>query len=555
MLPIAWLACADPHPEPASATSVRFDPAGDLDWGDVGWPSDLHLDDHGRIALGALPADTPLAEPIRARLASRDGACTSCALSFLVDGELDGVPGEVGALGDPIVLVDLETGDPVPLRVEAADGRLTARPTPGHVLRSRARYAFAVTDALAGADGRPLAPSPAFDDVRRARPGADPRARALLEPAFAVLDRDHVVGLTVFTTTDPTREVRALRDVVRGWSFAPPVVDAVWTGADLDELLGVPGEDRPGADVPPAPGTEGTAAIPHETTAIALAGRFRAPRFVEGTGTDVGLPLRDDDGLPYAVADDEVPFLLIVPEGADVARLPVVVAHHGFNASRTTAFAFADTVGRAGFAVLAIDAYQHGARAASAVDLVHAMRGGVPGADGFAETEELDVSGRVFGLLGTPSELALSPDWALGAFGQFAADALSTVALARDGDWSAVASADPRLAGLAFDPDRIAFLGNSMGAVVGTSVLSAEPDVGAGVLNVLPGGIVDTLAESGEFRFLVDGVLLPLIGVDPASDVGLDPLVDLYRQVLEPVDPLALAPDWGAGVVIVNLEV
>jgi hypothetical protein len=35
-------------------------------------------------------------------------------------------------------------------------------------------------------------------------------------------------------------------------------------------------------------------------------------------------------------------------------RLPVAIAHHGFNASRVTGFATADTAARAGVAVLAI---------------------------------------------------------------------------------------------------------------------------------------------------------------------------------------------------------
>jgi hypothetical protein len=67
------------------------------------------------------------------------------------------------------------------------------------------------------------------------------------------------------------------------------------------------------------------------------------------------------------------------------------------------------------------------------------------------------------------------------------------------------------------------------------------------VQNVPPGSIVETLAESTEFRPLVDSVFLPLIGVTgPFDEVNrhllFDPIVDLSRWILEPIDPLALAP-------------
>lgn len=559
MLPL--LAACAPEPGPVGTTVARFDlHPGALAWGDVPYPSDLYRDDDGRIEIGALPdgiEPTPLADAFRELLSARDGFCTTCTAAFRIDGDLDAVPAEVADLTDPVVLADLETGEPVPLRVQWADGLLTVRPLPGHVLAPARRYAVAVTDALVGGDGLPVRADAAFAAVRDGAPDADPRAVAVLGEAFEVLDRERVVGLGVFTTDDPARDLFAVRDAVAARPPARATVDRVWTGAALDDLLGVPAEDRPGIDAPPAAGTAGTAAIRHATTAIVVAGRFPAARFLEGQGTDVGVTSRGADGLPEALGEDEVPFVLMVPAGADPANLPVVVAHHGFNASRTTGFVLADTAGRAGYAVLAIDAYQHGARAPSAVDDLHAMRGDVEGADGFAETSPLDVSSRVFGLFGTPPERMLSPEYPLAAFGQFAADVLSTLALVRTGDWSLVADADPLLDGLAFDPDRVAFVGNSMGAVVGTSVVTADPALPA-VLDVMPGGIVDTLAASGEFSSLVDDVLLPLLGVTgPFDEVerskALDATIDLYRWALDPVDPLAHSAHLGAGDVLVQL--
>jgi dienelactone hydrolase len=558
---------------PEATSTVRFELGdGPLAFGDVPFPSDLYRDAEGRVSLGAWPNPHDggaMFEALRELLATRDGFCTTCNVTFAIEGGLDpaSLPDartltEADA-GERIALVDIDADSPergrrVPLRAQwdQERGLLSVRPLRGVVLRPHTRYAAVLTDALRGEDGTPLAPSADFvalrDDAESDPSPRLERARAVLEPALSTLGelgwpRRHVVGLSSFTTEDPTRELLSMRASIR--ASAPPVarVERIVTGEALDDLLGVPATPGPGIDLLPAEGTEGTRAIAHETTALVVVGRFSAPRFVEGTGTDVGAITRDDQGLPVAESSDDVPFLLIVPRGVDLAHLPVVVSHHGFNASRTTGFVLADTAGRAGYAVLAIDAYQHGERAASARDELHAMRGELEGADGFSEASQLEVSGRVFGLTGGAEGMTLFPGYPLAAFEQFAADALSTVRFVREGELDELRAADPSLGELTFDAERIVFVGNSMGAVVGTSVVAAEPDVRAAVLDVLPGSIVETLCESGEFRPLATGLLLPQVGVSGSFDeheraMVFDPTVDLIRWVLEPIDPLALAP-------------
>jgi pimeloyl-ACP methyl ester carboxylesterase len=555
-------ACAEPTHEPVeppSTTSVRFAIADGvpLAFGDVPFPSDLYRDDDGRIALGAFPnpiADGPMFAELRAELGGRTGFCTSCAITFTIDGELledtiprSAEPGTIATLDDSIALVDVdpdspELGQSIPLRVqfEPALGRLSVRPARGAVLHGSRRYAAVLTTALRGADDLPLAAAPDFAATRDGD-ASDPvleRASTAIEPALAALeelglDRESIVGLASFTTEDPGADIRSIRAALHASAAPVAIVDRVWTGAEIDELLGTVATPGAGIDREPAAGTEGTSAISHETTAMVVSGRFAAPRFVAGAGTDVGALARDEQGRPTATGTDDVPFVLVIPHDVDLRSLPVVISHHGFNASRTTGFALSDTAGAAGFAVLAIDAYQHGARAATADDRLHAMRG-TDGPDGFAEASTLDVSMRVFGLVGVPTEQKLYPGYPLAAFEQFAADAMSTVRFVREGDLSALRTAAPELADLAFDPDRIAYVGNSMGAVVGTAVVVAEPDVHAFVLDVMPGSIVETLAESGEFRPLMDSLLLPQLGVEGEFDevereLVFDPTVDLVR--------------------------
>jgi hypothetical protein len=157
------------------------------------------------------------------------------------------------------------------------------------------------------------------------------------------------------------------------------------------------------------------------------------------------------------------------------------------------------------------------------------------------------VSGRVFGLIGAAPGLELFPGYSLATFHQFAADVSSAARLVREGELASAVSDALADASVAFDPDRMGFIGNSLGAVVGVSALVAEPSFRAAVQNVQPGSIVETLAESTEFRPLVEALFLPKFGVEgPFDEVDrhllFDPIVDLSRWILEPVDPLALAP-------------
>ena len=90
----------------------------------------------------------------------------------------------------------------------------------------------------------------------------------MLAPALDELERlgigrNRIVALASFTTEDVTADVLAARAAVQG---GPPLEVSIerWRrGDEIDELLGIPSEDRPGIDVPPAPGVAGTRSIAH----------------------------------------------------------------------------------------------------------------------------------------------------------------------------------------------------------------------------------------------------------------------------------------------------
>jgi hypothetical protein len=220
-------------------------------------------------------------------------------------------------------------------------------------------------------------------------------------------------------------------------------VDRVYPNATttLDELLGVPSEDRFGFDVPEVGGAMGDIGIRHDTTSRIVIGSFDGARVVSGSGTDVGTVVRDAEGRPMVTGPERIPFLLIVPEGADVTSLPVLVVGHGSPRTMMDGLAFADTLGAAGIAVLAFDAYQHGGRSPTAVDLLDPR--GRPMPDGISEHDGMTVLTRIQGVQGVPAGMEASVAYIEGSFAQVHADAFSAIRFASEGDLSAIAAAMP----------------------------------------------------------------------------------------------------------------
>jgi hypothetical protein len=564
-------------PGPAMAV---FDPPGSgaLSWGDVPFPHDLYLGEDGTVDIEALHLDTPLWSATRELINTRRGFCTSGAVHFPIDGRLDPAsvpgdaePGAMPSLDDAIILFDADPDSPdrgalIPLRVEwnPVLGELAVLPVRGALLAPNRTYAAALTDRVLAEDGTPLGVSEVFAAVRDG--GGDARAeraRAVMMPGLDTLGTlgvslDRVVSLAVFTTDAPGDHAVALRDIVDATPAPVASFDAssdqVWRGAELDVLLGRPSESRPGWDVAPMAGEEGSTAMVHETVGVVLTGSFMAPRVVEGGAGELlpEPPLLGADGLPMAGPLQRVPFTLIVPSGADVTDLPVVIFHTGTGDHRQLAFVAADTTGAAGFAILAIDPFLHGERSQYAVDDRHYARELMPdvdpttGPDGLYEHTIAAITS-LFGIGSADGSTDGAPIYLLGALAQQAADDMATIRLVREGDWSAIAAAAPELTGLAFDPDRIVYYGANQGAAVASAALPVVEGVAAAALYSPFGSWVDHLAESVDLEL---NFMIALASVVGSRSDGVtrrhpfDPSIDLYRWVIEPIEPAPAMRDF-----------
>jgi hypothetical protein len=558
---------ADAGPETGPIARYDVPEIGPPDWGVAPFPSDFHLGADGRVELAALPSTRPIWDSAaRDALVERRGVCAVCPVYFPVDAAIDPASLQAGAA----VMYDVATGAGVPIEVEwqASDMTIAVRPRRGVVLAPRQRYVVALTGAVRAPDGAALRASPTFAAARDglAATPAELRIALVIEPGLAALAnagvaRETVATAAVVTVDDTPAHLIAIRDLVAAHygTNGPPAatVDIVFRASDgtLDTLMGIPAETRPGFDVLPAAGELGLVAMVHTTTAMVITGRFRSPRIVEGSGTELGRLRRDAGGAIQAgPVDEEVRYVLAIPAGVDVTDLPVVVVHGGGGSSLDQALYMADTAGRAGAAMLALEPFQHGSRAVTGSDVRHGLRdvGTFLGPDGFYENDSQAVGLRFLAIPGAPGGITGDPGVTLAVSSQMISDLLALIYLANTGDLSAIAAADPSLTALAFDSDRIFFFGISMGTLIGLPALVARDDIAAAVLSGAIGGFIDLMTEAptSRDRFLefIGGPLygLPDVTWEPERRLGSHPLLGLWLWVTCPTTPAALAPHFYA---------
>lgn len=569
---LALLACdgmpTDPDGGAALArTQPSFAPTADpIDFGAIPFPDDLYLDEDGRIDLGRLPSEELAFEgfpaDMREALRDLDGFSTNAPIYFwfppgsIDPGSLPETPSASTREDSAVYLVDADSASPtafrrLPVRVHWSPerGQLALRPYEGHPLMPGRRYAAVVTTAVRDDAGEPIGPSARFLAIRdaSARPSDPVDAAAYDEytPVLASLaangvPRASVAAIAVFTVQTVARDMTDARALV--WSGSPEAVrldDAVSAGEPMDVLLGIPSTDAPGVDVP--------GGVAHRRIGWLVQGRFTSPWLVSDAPRVHGRFRRDAAGALVSTRRDEVYFTLALPPG-DVESVPLVIFQHGLGSERSTMLAIADALAASGYAVLAIDIPFHGSRASLAMNDVRHNYGGGEGPDGFGEVTGSEIYLDYLGVVDTAGEFdAFHPTYPRDALRQSVVDLMGAVRLVREGDWSAV-RALPGLEALSFDAGPIAFVGVSLGGIIGTMLVASEPEIGAAVLTVTGGDLTALVERSPAFAPLFLPILLPRIGIDPATldsttyPAVFHPEVALAQTLLDRGDSMSFAP-------------
>jgi hypothetical protein len=557
-------AAVDPSfPEPR--VRVEFEPgSGAHRFGDVPFPSDLHLDANGDIHItgGLERFMTQGIDIVAGGLAGTRGFARQASGIFFVDGAVDPATLPAVATSEPgasVALVDVDAASPrrgqrTPVRARylASLGCIVATAPPGAVLPPGTRHALVVTRRVLDTVGTPIGPSPDLERIAALSPAnRGSGAEALYGEALDVLvetenlgSAREAAGLAVFTTSRAWEELFELRGRLRSSEFTVPT--ALWDPAEtapyhvalfgvagspnLDDWLGIPPRDETGREWPGGDNPEGVA---HDAIGAVASFAMAVPSFLDGTTRHFE---RGADGRIRAASDRElVPVTLVVPRAPPpAAGYPVVIHGHGLSSDRGSMLSNANELARAGFAIIGIDDVLHGTRAGIA-DRTNRFPGTFDGPDGIPDALPFAVS-----FLGGFSDFLANRD----NFRQTIVDQVSLVRLVQNPDLdltplaAPLGGATPRL-----DGTRIAWSGGSLGGIVGAMTLSVEREIRAGALQVPGAGFIPFIVSgSAQLAPLVETIAKTNFGL--AGDEVLDefhPLGLLLLQITEAGDPLAYA--------------
>ena len=245
--------------------------------------------------------------------------------------------------------------------------------------------------------------------------------------------------------------------------------------------------------------------------------------------------------LPVAGSTQKVPLLLTIPNAASgktkpAAGWPIVIYQHGITRDRTDMFAVAGTLASQGFAVIAIDAPLHGiTSAANQLNIANTPFAALGARE---RTFNLDLSNNTTGASG--------PDGVIDSSGSYFIN-LTSLLTSRDNIRQAVAdllvlaraipSSHYSAGGTDFDGSRIAFVGQSLGGIIGTVFMGVNPDAQVALLNVPGGGIARLLEASPTFGPRIRAGLLAAAGLSPGTP-DYDAFFGAAQTVIDSADPV-----------------
>ena len=440
------------------------------------------------------------------------------------------------AVGTSVVVVEVQanistgfatSGVISPLGPDA----ITAFASPGNLviqplqpLQPSSTYLVLLTDALEDTTGAPLERSFTYTLLAGETPLVDPTTSALqqiIQSHLAVADGVGVPRDTVVLSfTFNTQSIRETLAAVQNVSTPQPLIVAE-TGLTTETI----NEAAPGsgsADI-----WIGTLDVPYYQTAIGANGAADVlDSFWTGAGGSLltatnPLPVTTNNG--NANGTETIPVLVSVPNASatlggnmPIAGWPVVIFQHGITQNRTNLLAVADTLANVGFAAIAIDMPLHGITESS---MLNASETGFP--NDRERTFDIDV-------VNNDNPLDIGPDGEVDPSGTHFYQ-LTNLPNSRDNlrqsvadlfvlsnSLSGVQSTDPAGSPIRFDISQKAFVGHSLGAIVGSVFLSYDTTIRSGTLANPGSGIAQLLAGSVNFGPTINAGLTAA-GAPPGS--------------------------------------
>ncbi|RMF12227.1 MAG: hypothetical protein D6761_13060, partial [Candidatus Dadabacteria bacterium] len=520
-----------------SSTSlpVHFvvDPAvvPDVDPHRLPFPSDLYRTADGSYRFAAAPGVLN-AEMLLPGLASLGGFGTQQGVFFgLTAGDVEdddalrlafaAVTPDVDGCGG---LIELDGADSVTSAAETHLDRRTLLvsvwPRLGQPLSPGARVlAWLSRSCLADALQRPV-------DV--VDPLPELVGDAVAEAADAgLLDPADIAVATVYTTQRVRDDLDAIALQIEAAAAPQPFFEAAFYGAGLTgarplkELYGTPAK--------PLPGRDNEGGIIHDHVAQVFTGTITLTVWSDTFGRE---PFnRDENGVPTPFGTQTAQFVMTLPDCPQpAAGYPVVIVQHGLGDNKEFLLALSDALSEECLATVGIDAVAHAFRSRRPRDVEHNITD-EPGPDGLDD-------GFPYG--GLDQIFLLNPEVARTNLLETAAGLLQLARAIRNRSWQPPAGA--LRAGLKFDRDKVGYIGQSMGGIVGSLFNGTTTDITTAVINVGGGNFIRIAEESPVFEKAT--VVFSIGSEDP---VGFEPPdrwhfgYSLFQGVLDGADPVNFA--------------
>jgi len=518
--------------------TVEFDPSGSV----IPFPNNLLVDpSKGVVSIPTPCTETEIQRQLRVGvLNTLDGFGTyqpALQVTFTETIDADTLPGhlhlfEFGGNEIPITTI-LGQSTRANSDCTASETVTSLTIVPVRPLSGATQHVVALTEGIATPDGVPIIPSVTWGLVRQSvNPITVEDGVVVAErtPLDLVDDATALLGIhQLWNALAPTMgfldgalgSERA--KVLIAWQFRtqtttaplnPRVAGSLANTLPSSPLAGVVSITGPNSAeefLEGVLGTETCTAIGCENVGDVLGGALSAPNYQAETSNTLpggaavpgpwSNPIR-----PELVSTPSLPFLALVPATpAPAGGYPVVVFGHGLTRSSSDLFAIGPQLAGAGIASIAIDWVAHGSRAVQTSD---------------------DPS---LGCTGTPDP-SVAPQC-------FAPLLATNLAAARDNlrqsalDTIGLIGALQRCLGatcntLVVDPDRIGYLGHSLGGLLGSVVASAAPKVRVAVLNVGGVGWVDVVENTETLGIrcpLIDALITAGVVTGKVSDLTATP--------------------------------
>jgi hypothetical protein len=470
-----------------------------------------------RLSLDAVLAGDPFVQAYPSMLPeldARDGFSTVGGLYVRFSDEIDPsaltslTPSDFTQPGTPMALVDVDPASPsngqavalVPQYFSWNDDPSALTPDytlivqPYAPLDPKTRYAFVLSDAVHAASGAPLQAT----DATRALVSGDAEGDygSALRSALPAIGQstgispDHVVLATMFTTGSVRDDTIAVAKAAR--AGAPPSGGAAPT---VEKQATDPGDNR-----------------------LRFQGTFPAPEY---RAPKPDGQWHDSNGVPAVQSVAQLQYFLAFSDATHSGPRPIVVYAHGLGGDKDATWDIAQYLAPLDVAVIGIDAPEHGSRHDPPYP---------PG--------QTDMVVSTMSFIGVDLDArTLDAGIARDNFRQMASDQLELFLFV-----STLGSLDVLPEGAPdgipdVDATKVLYLGESFGAVLGSTALALGPEARAGCLTVGGDNLSLIIRDSPTFHILVKSIEPP--GVTQAQ---LARFASIVQDIVDPGDPINYAP-------------